>query len=229
MQSRAKTVSEYIRELAPDRRAAVETVRRVILDNVGPEVEEGMQYGMIGFYIPHRVYPAGYHCDPKQPLPFICLASQKNHLSLYLMTIYGSGEHESWFRGQWAKSGKKLDMGKCCIRFRSADDLALPVIAEAIRRVPVRLHIETYENAVGRSSSGGTKGRTRAASAKPAAKKSLTRATAGTAKTAKAARPTAKSGKSAARPAAKKAPPRGTSKSQPAGRNPIKKSRPKTK
>jgi hypothetical protein len=103
---------------------------------------------MIGYYVPHRVYPAGYHCNPKQPLPFACLASQKNYMSLYLMTVYGDGAHWQWFRDAWAKTGKKLDMGQCCIRFKKLDDLALDVIAEALRRTPVNAYLEFYEAAL---------------------------------------------------------------------------------
>lgn len=145
MQSKAKSVAAYLKELPPDRRAAVEAVRQVILANMDPQLEEGMQYGMIGWYVPHAVFPEGYHCDPKQPLPFACLASQKNHLSLYLMSVYADGTaEEQWFRDAWAKSGKKLDMGKCCLRFKSVDDLALDVIAEAFRRASVQQHLMNY-------------------------------------------------------------------------------------
>ena len=145
MQSKATTVPQYLAELPADRRQAIESVRQVILRNVDRDIEEGMQYGMIGFYVPHRVYPAGYHCDPRQPLPYVCLASQKNYMSLYLMLSYGAGEEEQWLRAQWTKAGKKLDMGKCCIRFRKLDDLALEVIGEAIRRVSTQQHIARYE------------------------------------------------------------------------------------
>ena len=105
---------------------------------------------MIGYSVPHSVYPAGYHCDPKQPLPFAGLASQKNYMSVYLMCVYGSKEHEEWFRAVWKKSGKKLDMGKSCIRFKKVEDVALDVIGEAIRRVPVKKFIAFYEEAIKR-------------------------------------------------------------------------------
>jgi hypothetical protein len=105
-----------------------------------------MQYGMIGYYVPHRIYPPGYHCDPKQPLPFICLASQKNYMSVYLGCVYGEHEVAQWFREAWAETGKKLDMGKSCVRFRKVEDLALEVIGGAIRRMPARLFIAYYES-----------------------------------------------------------------------------------
>lgn len=146
MQSKATTVQAYLAELPPDRRAAIQAVREVIRCNLDKDFEEGMQYGMIGYYVPHRVYPAGYHCDPRQPLPYAGLASQKNHMSIYLMSVYG--DREEWFRQRWAKTGKKLDMGKCCVRFKKLDDLPLDVIAEAIQRVPVKKFIEHYEKAI---------------------------------------------------------------------------------
>ena len=151
VQSKATTVRQYLGELPPERRIALEAVREVILKNLDKDLEEGMQYGMIGYYVPHRVFPAGYHCDPKQPLPYACLASQKNHLAVYLMSAYGEGAEEQWLRTAWAKAGKKLDMGKCCIRFKKLDDLALDVLGEAIRRVPAKKHIEIYQAAMRRT------------------------------------------------------------------------------
>lgn len=146
MQSKATSVQQYLDELPEDRRQALQAIREVILKNVDHDIEEGMQYGMIGYYVPHRVYPAGYHCDPKQPLPYLCMASQKNHMALYMMVAYIDGADDAWFRKEWAATGRKLDMGKCCIRFRKLEDVALDVVAEAIRRVPTQKHIEIYEN-----------------------------------------------------------------------------------
>lgn len=148
MQSKAATVAQYLAELPADRRAALEAVRTVVLKNLDPLYEEGMQYGMIGVYVPHRVYPPGYHCDPKQPLPFACLASQKNYMSLYLGCVYGDTPLARWFHKAWAKTGKKLDMGKSCIRFKKLEDLALDVIGEAIRRLPARKFIAYYESVI---------------------------------------------------------------------------------
>jgi hypothetical protein len=154
MQSKATTVEAYLAELPPDRRAAIGAVRRVILKNLDKDFQEGMAYGMIGYCVPHRLYPAGYHCDPKQGLPFAALASQKNHMALYLMSVYGSPEHERAFKEAWAKTGKTLDMGKSCIRFRRVEDLALDVIGDAIRRVKASGYIKAYEAA--RAESGRT-------------------------------------------------------------------------
>lgn len=145
MKSSAATVQSYLAGLPEDRRAALEAVRRVILKNLDKGYEEGMQYGMIGYFVPHRVYPAGYHCDPKQPLPYAGLASQKNYMSLYLGSIYGSWEQEERFRAAWAESGKKLDRGKVCIRFKKLEDLPLEVIGRAIRESPAASYIAQYE------------------------------------------------------------------------------------
>jgi hypothetical protein len=152
MQSQAKTVADYLQSLPDDRRAAIETVRNTILANLDGDYEEGMQYGMIGYYVPHKVFPAGYHCDPRQPLPFAALASQKNHMSLYLMGVYcGCAEGASeetvdarWFRAEWAKTGKKLDMGKACVRFKKLDDVPLDVVGKAIKRIPAKAYLERY-------------------------------------------------------------------------------------
>ncbi len=162
MQSKATTVRQYLAELPPDRREAISAVRNVILTNLDKDYEEGMSYGMIGYYVPHRIFPEGYHCNPKQALPFACLSSQKNYMSLHIMCVYTQGEEDSWFRKEWAKTGKKLDMGKCCIRFRKLDDVALNVIGEVIRRSPAKAYIEFYKSL--RDSTKGSGGR-------PAAKK----------------------------------------------------------
>ena len=148
MQSKATTVEEYLAELPAERREALQTVRAVILKNLPKGYAEGMQYGMIGYYVPHSVYPPGYHCDPKMPLPFAALASQKNYMSIYLMCVYGDSQHAAWFREAWAKTGKKLDMGKSCVRFRKIEDIPLQVIGQAIKRVPVKKYIEYCESAL---------------------------------------------------------------------------------
>lgn len=173
MQSKATTVAQYLAELPEDRRAAIEAVRNVILKNLDTDFEEGMQYGMIGYYVPHRIFPAGYHCDPKQPLPFACLASQKNYMSLYAMSLYGSGTEAKWFHSEWAKTGKKLDMGKSCIRFKKLDDLALDVIGEAIRRVSAKKYIDVYLTAIkdSRKKPGAKSKPAKKSAAKPVTKK----------------------------------------------------------
>lgn len=153
MQSKAATVDEYLASLPDDRREALQAVREVILKNLDKNLEEGMQYGMIGYYIPHSVYPAGYHCDPKQPLPFAGMASQKGHMSLYLMCVYGDEDEKARFIEAWQKSGKKLTkstMGKACIRFKNVDDLPLDVIGKTIKRMTAKKYIAHYESAIKR-------------------------------------------------------------------------------
>lgn len=135
MTSAAKTVDEYLASLPDDRREAISAVRKTILAHLPKGYEEGMQYGMIGYFVPHSLYPKGYHCDPKQPLNYACLGNQKNHMALYLMGCYGDAATEQWFREAYAKSGKKLDMGKACMRFKKLEDVALDVVGEVIARV----------------------------------------------------------------------------------------------
>ncbi|MAY73636.1 MAG: hypothetical protein CMJ31_02735 [Phycisphaerae bacterium] len=140
-----ESIDAYLDSLAPDRREAIEAVRGVIRANLPEGYEEGIQYRMIGYYVPHRLYAPGYHCDPKQPLPFASLASQKNHMALYLFCTYASEDEASWFRDKWTSTGKPLDMGKGCVRFKRLVDVPLEVVGECVRRVPVATFIETYE------------------------------------------------------------------------------------
>ncbi len=155
MQSKATTVAAYLESLPADRRAIVSEVRKFLLANLDEGYVENMSYGMIGYCVPHELYPPGYHCNPQQALPFAALASQKNYLSLYLMGIYPSiGDADSdWFREAWAASGKKLDIGKCCIRFKKVDDLALDVLKKALKRWSVERYVANYEAMLGRGSS----------------------------------------------------------------------------
>ncbi|MCC6575560.1 MAG: DUF1801 domain-containing protein [Planctomycetes bacterium] len=137
------TVEQYLKAVPEDRRAAIQAVREVFRKNLDPKYEEGIQYGGIGYYIPHSIYPAGYHCDPKQPLPFGGIANRKGYMTVGLFCIYGRSED---FKKRWVKTGKKLDMGAGCIRFKKLDDLALDVLAETIRKIPVSEFIYYYEN-----------------------------------------------------------------------------------
>jgi hypothetical protein len=166
MQSKATTVAAYLQELPAERRALLNAVRKVIRANMDKGLEEVMNYGMIGYVIPHKIYPAGYHCDPSKPFPYGGLASQKNYCSLYLFPVYA--EAENWFRDEWKKGGKKLDMGKCCIRFKTLEDLDLDVLARALKRFTVTQTLQTYERLLG----SRAKNRPAQAKAKPAAAKS---------------------------------------------------------
>ena len=144
MRSDAPTVEQYLQSLPPERRAALEAIRAVILKNLNPGFVETMHYGMIGYVVPHTLYPPGYHCNPAEPLPFASLASQKNHMSLHMMSLDEGGD-DAWFRDAWQRTGLRLDMGKCCVRFKRLQDVPLGVIAEAFKRVTPADHIARYE------------------------------------------------------------------------------------
>lgn len=145
MPARATTVEEYLKSLPADRRSAINTVRQTILSHLPEGYVECIQYGMIGYVVPHSLYPAGYHCDPRQPLPYAALASKKNYMSLHAMAVYGNPEIEQWFRKKYQATGKKLDMGKACIRFKKLEDLPLDVIGQLIARVPAKAYITRIE------------------------------------------------------------------------------------
>ena len=161
----ASTVAEYLAALPSDRRAALGVVRRVINEKLPAGYEEGIQFGMIGWYVPLSTYPAGYGENRKVPLPLIGLASQKSGMVLHCISLYMNPTLSTWFVNEYKKSGKKLDMGKGCVRFKSLDDLALDVVARTIARVPVKEHIANYQAA-----------RTRLGKGKKAGKKSTVKA-----------------------------------------------------
>lgn len=144
MQSKAATVEEYLAELPDDRREAISAVRDLVNRSIQPGFAEVMQYGMIGWVVPHAAYPAGYHCDPKQPVNFISLANQKGHMSLYLMCLYLAGPRREKFEADYAQTGKKIDMGKSCLRFKKLDDLALDVVSKHIGDISLQGYIDTY-------------------------------------------------------------------------------------
>jgi hypothetical protein len=163
MQSKAANVKDYLAELPPERRQAIAAVRKVVSENVDDDIKEGMHWGMICWYVPHSVFPDGYHTNPKQPLPYAALASQKNYMSLYLNTVYGEGgKAAGWFRTEWEKTGRKLDMGKTCIRFKKVEDLPLDVIADAVRRISTEDYIAMYQENLppsAKKKAGGSKAR----------------------------------------------------------------------
>lgn len=142
VQSKAKSVAEYLKELPEDRRKAISAVRKVILENLPDGYQEAMGWGMICYQVPLQRFPDTYN---GQPLPIAALASQKQYMSVYLMCVYGNTDHHAWFREEFRKAGKKLNMGKSCVRFRTLDDLPLPVIGQAIARVPLKKYLAIYE------------------------------------------------------------------------------------
>ena len=139
---------ELIAALPDDRKEPVTKLRNTIKKNLPKGFEETVSSGMINWVVPHKTYPDGYHCDPKQPLPVLSLASQKGGISLYHMGIYSDPELLKWFQNEWAKASKrKLDMGKSCVRFKKTDDIPFGLIGELVSRMTPAEWIETYESA----------------------------------------------------------------------------------
>lgn len=148
MSSEAKTVEEYLNSLPYERQEPMRNLRNIILQNLPIGFEEGMQYGMIGYYVPFNIYPAGYHCDKKQPLPFASIASQKNSINIYNLGLYINEEIMNWYMGEYPKYIKtKPDMGKSCLRFKKAENLPYQLIAELMQKISVEEYIMMYEKA----------------------------------------------------------------------------------
>ncbi|MFD2588784.1 DUF1801 domain-containing protein [Croceitalea marina] len=142
----AKTVDEYISKLPEDRIAAVSKLRETVKSNLPEGFEECINYKMIGFVVPHSIYPSGYHCDPKLPLPFINIASQKNFIALYHSGIYADSKLSDWFVAEYSKHVKtKLDMGKSCIRFKKIEHIPYDLIAELCQKMTIKDWITLYE------------------------------------------------------------------------------------
>ena len=146
MQYKATSVEDYISQVPEDRKEALTKLREVINSNLPKGFEEGIQYGMIGYYVPHSLYPSGYHCTPEIPLPFMSFASQKNSINLYHMGVYSINELHDWFVAEYPKySKRKLDMGKSCIRFKKPEDIPYELIGELASKITVDEWITTYE------------------------------------------------------------------------------------
>lgn len=151
MQSKASNPKEYIESLPEERRKAVAKLFQVIKKNLPPGFKEEMSYGMPGFVVPHSIYPSGYHCDPKLPLPFISLASQKNYISVYHMGLYSSSTLLEWFLTEWHKKySKKPEMGKGCVRFKKPDDIPYELIGQLASKMTPAQWIEQYEKVIKR-------------------------------------------------------------------------------
>lgn len=165
------TVTEYLASLPADRREAVSEVRRAINRALPAGYREGIQWGMISWFVPLSKYPAGYGGNPEQPLPLISLASQKSYLALHMICFYGQPELLEWFQAQYRKSGKKLDMGKGCLRFKSVPELALEVVSATLSRLPVASYAAGYQAMRDAMKQGRNKPRS-PAKAKASAKKS---------------------------------------------------------
>lgn len=146
MQSTAKTPAEYVDSLPDEQKNVIENIRKTVLDNLPEGFEETMGYGMLGYVVPHSIYPSGYHCDPKTPLPFISVASQKNFIAFYHMGIYADETLLNWFVAEYPKHCKtKLDMGKSCIRFKKMNDIPLELLGQLVAKMSVQDWISLYE------------------------------------------------------------------------------------
>jgi uncharacterized protein YdhG (YjbR/CyaY superfamily) len=146
MQSKATTPEDYLLELPEDRKKSMLKLRNTIKNNIPKGFEEVMSYGMLGYVVPHSIYPDGYHCTPKLPLPYMNIASQKNFIAVYHMGIYGNKNLLDWFVAEYPKHTKaKLDMGKGCIRFKKIDDIPFELIGELTTKISVEDYIALYE------------------------------------------------------------------------------------
>ncbi|HFS67120.1 MAG TPA: DUF1801 domain-containing protein [Flavobacteriia bacterium] len=146
MKNTATTVDAYLESIPENRKEVMQKLRNVITTNLPKGFEEGISYGMIGYYVPHSIYPNGYHCNPKLPLPFMSIASQKNSINLYHMGIYADKELYDWFVSVYKNhTNKKLDMGKSCIRFKHLDALPFELIQELCTKMTVAQWVDLYE------------------------------------------------------------------------------------
>lgn len=147
MQYKANSPEEYIKQLPEERQIVIQKIRERILNNLPEGFEETMSYGMLGYVVPRTLYPAGYHCTPELPLPFLNIASQKNFIAVYHMGIYAEKDLYEWFIKEFPKySKRKLDMGKSCIRFKYIDDIPYELIGELVKKMTVDEWITIYEN-----------------------------------------------------------------------------------
>ena len=146
MQLPADNPDHYVTQIPEERQAIFNELRIIIKNNMPPELQECISYGMIGYVVPKSVYPAGYHCSPELPLPFANLASQKNNISFYHMGLYANEDLMLWFKEEYAKRSKyKLDMGKSCVRFKRMDDIPVELIGELMGRISTQEWVDTYE------------------------------------------------------------------------------------
>lgn len=142
------TVDQLLAEVIDERKSAVEKLRQTILQNLPKGFEETVSYGMISYVVPHSIYPKGYHCDPKIPLPFLSFASQKNSLNLYHIGIYADKDLYNWFTYEYPlHCSQKLDMGKSCIRFKKVNDIPFDLIGQLVQKMTPTKWIEIYEEA----------------------------------------------------------------------------------
>lgn len=145
MTTKPTTITEFLASLSDDRRTAIKALRKVIRANIDKPFKESIESGMLSYSLPHSVYPNGYHCNPEQPLPFASIASQKSHIGLYLFCVYCQADGPDQFREEWLAAGKKLNMGKSCVRVKKLDDIPLEVVGRAFKRMTAKKFVAAYE------------------------------------------------------------------------------------
>ncbi|MBL4625269.1 MAG: DUF1801 domain-containing protein [Flavobacteriales bacterium] len=151
MKIEAVSVDDYINNVPEDRKAPIQKLRKIVLDNIPKGFSEELNYGMIGYVVPHNIYPGGYHCTPELPLPFACIASQKNFIGFYHMGIYANKELLDWFVSEYPKHCKrKLDMGKSCIRFKKMDEIPYDLIGQLMSKMTVQDWTDLYDKNIKR-------------------------------------------------------------------------------
>jgi len=147
MPTKPSTIQEYLNHIQEERQVPFDKLRNTILENIPKGFEEGMNYGMPSYYVPHSIFPAGYHCDPKLPLPFVSIANQKNFIALYHMGVYADESIYNWFVEEYSKRYKyKLDMGKSCVRFKKMEDIPYGLIAELLEKFTPEAWIKLYQD-----------------------------------------------------------------------------------
>lgn len=173
MAAKPTTIAGYLAALPSERRAAIDSIRAVVNRNLDSRFAEGMQYGMPAWFLPHSEYPDGYHCDPKQPLPFASIASQKSHIGIYLFCVYTNPQEKEQFVKEWEATGKRLNMGASCVRVKKLEDVPLDVLGHAIKRMTAKKFVASYE--AGRGETAPTRGSKKTVAKKAPTKKSATK------------------------------------------------------
>ncbi len=148
MNTGSPAVDAYLNSVDGEHRRVLDAVLDVVRANIAPGFEEGVQYGMVGYYVPHSIYPNGYHAKPTEPLPFAGFGAQKRHVGLYLFCVYTDDEVMQWFTDAWRATGQRLDMGKACVRVRKLDEVPLDVVGALFARITLEAFVASYERAI---------------------------------------------------------------------------------
>ncbi|MFD1632073.1 DUF1801 domain-containing protein [Pseudopedobacter beijingensis] len=149
MEKEVKTVTEYMEQLPAERKEVLQKLRKIITENLPEGFEETLSYGMIGYVVPHSIYPDGYHVTPQLPLPFINIASQKSHIALYHMALYADENLLNWFKEEYAKqTNTKPDIGKSCIRFKKPEQIPFSLIGELVQQIDIQQWVQLYKTKI---------------------------------------------------------------------------------